>query len=80
MIATVAKWGNSLALRIPTAFAREISAREGMQLDISVVDGTLVLKPVADTQDFSLDQLLDGITPESLHGEISGGPSVGNEA
>ena len=80
MIATVARWGNSLALRIPTAFAREISAREGMQLDISVVDGALVLKPVADTQDFSLDQLLDGITPESLHGEVSSGPSVGNEA
>ena len=46
MISSVAKWGNSLALRIPSAFARELDVREGASVEISVDNGTLVVRPV----------------------------------
>lgn len=79
MIANVAKWGNSLALRIPTAFAREISVREGVFVDISVTNGALVVRPVEEQHVYDLDTLLCGITEDNLHGETSTGSAVGNE-
>lgn len=79
MIAAVAKWGNSLALRIPNAFAREIAVGEGASVDISVVDGALVIRPVDVSHVFDLDVLLSGITEENRHGEVATGRSVGNE-
>lgn len=79
MIAAVAKWGNSLALRIPAAFAREISIREGASVDISVADGVLLVRPVDETHVYDLDDLLCRITEENRHGEIATGRSVGNE-
>lgn len=79
MIAAVAKWGNSLALRIPNAFAREMSVREGVSVDISVTNGTLLVRPVEESTVYDLDALLCGITEENRHGEITTGPSVGNE-
>ncbi|MER8694634.1 AbrB/MazE/SpoVT family DNA-binding domain-containing protein [Mesorhizobium opportunistum] len=79
MIAAVAKWGNSLALRIPTAFAREISVREGVSVDISVTNGVLLVRPVDDTPVYDLEALLCGITEENRHVEVATGESVGNE-
>ena len=38
------KWGNSLALRIPSAFAKEIGAVKGTPADMTVKDGTLIIK------------------------------------
>lgn len=79
MIAAVAKWGNSLALRIPNAFAREISVREGVSVDISVTNGALLVRPVEEAHVYDLDALLCGITEENRHGEVATGKSVGNE-
>lgn len=79
MIANVAKWGNSLALRIPTAFAREIAVREGATVDISVANGALLIRPVEDSHVYNLDELLGGITEENRHGELDTGKSIGNE-
>jgi antitoxin MazE len=79
MITNVAKWGNSLALRIPSTFAREIAIAEGGTVDISVIDGALMVRPVADTSVYDLDALLAGVTDENLHGEISSTSAVGNE-
>lgn len=78
MAATVAKWGNSLAIRIPQNLAKEIQLAEGAEIDISVVDGTLVIKPRSRKR-YSLDELIEGITPENLHAEIDSGIVVGNE-
>lgn len=79
MIAAVAKWGNSLALRIPSAFAREIDVREGVSVDISVADGALVVRPVDESHVYDLEDLLCGITEENRHHEVSSGHTVGNE-
>lgn len=79
MLATISKWGNSLALRIPTAFAREISVREGGSVDIVVVDGALIVRPVDEQPVDDLDDLLSRITEENRHGELATGQPVGNE-
>ncbi|TDU00926.1 MULTISPECIES: AbrB/MazE/SpoVT family DNA-binding domain-containing protein [Azorhizobium] len=79
MIAAVAKWGNSLALRIPNTYARELSVREGGSVDISVVDGALVIRPIADAHSYDLEALVQGITEDNCHGELATGRSVGNE-
>jgi antitoxin MazE len=78
MAATVAKWGNSLAVRIPQNLAKEIQLAEGAEIEMSVVDGTLVIKPRSQKR-YSLDELIQGITPENLHAEIDSGIAIGNE-
>ncbi|MGF1568777.1 MAG: AbrB/MazE/SpoVT family DNA-binding domain-containing protein [Nodosilinea sp.] len=78
MVATVAKWGNSLAVRIPQNLAKEIHLAEGAEIDLSVVDGTLVMKPRSRKR-YSLDKLIKAITPENLHTEIDSGIAVGHE-
>lgn len=75
----VQRWGNSLAVRIPKAFAQDIGLDESSNVEISVRDGDLVISPQAPPA-YTLEQLLKGITPENVHEEISTEPSVGAEA
>jgi antitoxin MazE len=76
------KWGNSLALRVPSAFAKEVGASEGRQADMTVENGALVVK-IARTKRrrrrYSLETLVDQITEENRHPETDWGPPVGNE-
>lgn len=42
----IAKWGNSLAVRIPADYVRQIGVKEGDQMEAHLgVDGTLNLRP-----------------------------------
>lgn len=78
MVSTVAKWGNSLALRIPQHIVKEIQLTEGAEVDLVVIDGNLVVKPKP-RQRYSLEELVEGITPENLHSEVETGAAMGNE-
>jgi antitoxin MazE len=77
------KWGNSLALRIPKAFAQEIGASVGKAANMEVRDGKLVVeiaKPKRRRRRrYTLEQLIAGIRPENRHREFEWGPPVGNE-
>ncbi len=79
MVATVARWGNSLAIRLPQHLVKEIQLTEGVEVDLVVIDGNLVIKPRLRKR-YSLDDLISAITPENLHTEIESGIAVGNEA
>lgn len=75
----VAKWGHSLAVRIPKALAAQAHLQEGERLEMSVSeDGALVLRPARPR--YSLDELLAGVTPENRHAETAWGGPQGNEA
>jgi antitoxin MazE len=74
----IQKWGNSLALRIPQAFAAEAGLSQDSPVELTLEEGRLVIKPVP-AGPFTLEDLLAGITPDNLHGEISTGASVGKE-
>jgi len=77
MHASIGKWGNSLAVRIPGAYVKDLHLKEGMNLDVSVVDGGLVLRPRRVS--FTLEELVANITPENLHGATDWGKDVGRE-
>ena len=77
MAARVARWGHSLAIQIPKAFAEEAQLAEGSEVRISVSDGRLVLTPVG--HEYDLRRLAEGITPENRHDETDWGALVGRE-
>lgn len=78
MRVAVQKWGNSLALRIPRAFARDVGVTAGTVVAVSVADGRLIAEPVRATR-VKLVDLLRDLTPDNLHGETTTGPAVGAE-
>ena len=78
MVANVAKWGNSLAIRIPQRIAKEINVTEGSVVDLSVKDGSLTIQPKKRKR-YSLEELVSQITPENSHDEIDSEVAVGNE-
>ncbi len=79
MRSRVQKWGNSLALRIPKSFANEVGLQKETPVEVSLVDGKLVIIPLAEPKP-TLEQLLAKVTKENLHHEVDTGPATGNEA
>jgi antitoxin MazE len=78
MQATVQKWGNSLAVRIPKPVADDVRLAEGKRVDLSLVGGKIVINP-RPARPYRLDDLLKGITKANRHGEIPTGPVMGKE-
>ena len=74
----VQKWGNSLALRIPKAFADEVGLQKETSVEVSLADGKIVVTPVTKSN-LTLEQLLSKVTKENLHHEVDTGSAVGNE-
>lgn len=74
----VKKWGNSLALRIPKAFAVETKLEPGSDIELELENGRLVITPRAEAE-WTLERLLAGVTDENIHGETDTGVAVGNE-
>lgn len=66
------KWGNSLGVRIPKAFAKEIGIEVGSEVDLSVENGTLILRPRRRPK-YELSNLLRGVTERNRHEEIDTG-------
>jgi len=71
-------WGNSLAIRIPTAMAGQLRLRVGSAVDLEVRDGELLVRP-GDRLTLRLSELLKNCEPFQLHGETSFGRDVGRE-
>ena len=76
--AKIQKWGNGLGLRLPKALAQRSCLVEGSEVELTLVGGRLVITPVE--EDLSLDEMLDQVTDENLHGLLDWGPAVGKEA
>lgn len=74
----IQKWGNSLGLRIPRAFAEEAGVGPGVEVDLSIRDGSLVVSPARPAR-YRLDALLSRVSPRNRHGEIDTGAPVGRE-
>jgi antitoxin MazE len=74
----VTRWGNSLAVRIPKALAEQTRIEEGSEVELSVMEGALTIRPRART--YSLDELLEQVTPENRHDEVDWGEPEGKES
>lgn len=75
----VNKWGNSLGLRIPKLVAAEVGLEEDSLVNITIVNGAIVISPARETP-LELEAMLDQVTEENLHGEVNTGPAIGREA
>ena len=73
----IAKWGNSLGLRLPKSVALEAQDGEGDTVNVSVKNGAIVVRPNRPT--YSLEQLVTKITPRNRHKESDWGTPVGDE-
>ena len=77
MTTQVAKWGNSLALRLPKSVAVEARVSEGDDVEVTVKDGTIVISPAR--RRYRIEELVKGITVKNRHPETAWGPPVGRE-
>lgn len=75
----IKKWGNSSAVRIPA----NVMAAARLAVDDAVLireeEGRIVIEPASKMR-FTLDELLQGVTPEMLHAETDWGSVAGKEA
>ena len=74
----VGRWGNSLAVRLPGAYVKDLGLSEGAELEVSVVGDGLLLRPAKKA--YTLEELVAQITEENCHGETDWGQAVGREA
>jgi antitoxin MazE len=74
----VQKWGNSLALRIPKSFAAEAGLHANGAVELSLVEGALVVQPLT-PEPLTLDELLRGIADDNMPGDWDTGLAVGKE-
>lgn len=74
MRTTIRKWGNSLGVRIPSALAEDAHLHEGVEVDVTVREGQLVIVPV-----LSLAELVAGITAANLPSLDDAGAPRGDE-
>jgi antitoxin MazE len=76
--AQLAKWGNSLAVRIPQTIVREARLSEGDRLSLNLAsDGSIVLRSAH--RKYQLSQLVAGIKPSNRHRETRWGAPQGQE-
>ncbi len=73
----VSRWGNSLGLRIPKAYASLLNLNAGDVVEVIPSQaGLTIQKP---RKRYELAELLAGVTPENRHAEVSWGKPEGQE-
>jgi antitoxin MazE len=73
----IARWGNSLGLRVPKEVAARVGLKEGARVELTAEGDKIVIsvaRPV-----YTLDELLPDMTPEAMHEAFDWGPDVGRE-
>ncbi len=78
MKATVKKWGNSAAVRIPASVLEATHLQLDEVVELREEKGRIVIEPVQ-KKTYRLEALLKGITSKNLHKVIDFGPPVGKE-
>jgi antitoxin MazE len=73
----VARWGNSLGLRIPKDIARRAGLREGARVDVEAEGDRIIISPARPR--YVLADLLKGMTPEAMRQAFDWGPDKGRE-
>ena len=69
----IAKWGNSLGLRVPRDIAARVGLKEGARVDIEAADDGRIIV-TRSRRRFTLDELIAGMTPEREHPLEDDGP------
>ena len=72
----IARWGASLAVRIPKPVAEQWGVQEGSAIEMISQGDQVVMRKKAN----DLDDMLDRVTEGNLHPGADTGPARGNEA
>lgn len=76
----VARWGNSLGFRIPREAAAHLNLHDGGQVSVEIGVDSITIRPVRRARKrWSEAELLKGVTPELVGGEVDWGGAVGKE-
>ena len=78
MEAVIRKWGNSPALRLPTAALKEAGYQLEQKVNLVVSRGRILIEP-SEKVEYDLNALVIGITASNAHSEFSFGKPVGQE-
>jgi antitoxin MazE len=73
----VARWGNSLGLRIPKDVALRVGLRAGARVEIEAEGDRIVISPAR--RRYVLADLLQGMTPQAMREAFDWGPDKGRE-
>ena len=69
----IAKWGNSLALRVPRDVAARAGLTEGTRVDVEAKNGRIIV--TRSSRRYTLDELIAQMTPEREHRLVDDGPA-----
>ena len=78
MNTVIRKWGNSPALRLPTAVLKEAGYQLEQKVELIVSKGRIIIQP-SQKIEYDLDSLVNGINAENSHIETDFGSPVGKE-
>ena len=79
MLGVVKKWGNSAAVRIPSAILDAAQMGLDQPVDVREEGGWIVIEAVRPAR-YDIESLVGGITDENRHEAIDMGDAVGREA
>jgi antitoxin MazE len=75
MQAVIRKWGNSPALRLPSAVLKEAGYEIAQKLELHVTRGRIVIQS-SEKLEYDLDVLVMGINAKNKHDEASFGAPI----
>jgi antitoxin MazE len=78
MDAVIRKWGNSPALRLPSAVLKEAGYSLEQRVELIVSEGRIIIQPSTKVE-YDLDELINGIDARNAHSEFSFGDDVDPE-
>lgn len=75
---SIKKWGNSLAIRIPSSVIQDLELSENSAVQITSNGVVATIQPKK-LKEVNLDELVAAITPDNIHKEVDWGRPVGKE-
>jgi antitoxin MazE len=76
MESTIQKWGNSLGIRIPKLFAKQLDLDDGSHVEVIQEGNKIIIYPYLKE---NLEQKLKKINKKNLHSEVNTHQTIGNE-
>jgi len=75
----ISKWGNSLGVRIPQEAVDQLRLKDGESVELILGADSITIRPTKQRKKWTEAELLKGVTPEMVGGEIDWGGAVGKE-
>ena len=79
MRGSVKKWGNSAAVRIPSAVLEAAQVQMDQQVDVREEEGRIIIEPLRPVR-YDIDSLVAGITDANRHEPVDDDAPRGREA